>query len=1315
MKTLFSFLLSLGVILQMGAQIVTVSNTNDSGPGSLRQAILDANATGSINAIEFNIPTSDGNYNPSTGVFTIAITSTELPELTNWTITVDGSSQTSFTGNTNSYVFGTGGTVGIDQLPLSTLDGPEIEIVDGQGSLKWGLSIGGRNAVVKNIAISGFGNGWFIFDNANLLARPGAANLRVEACVLGSRAHQSLAPSTDVNGGPNFQCLSANDGVFTNNYVAYGETMGAFFKNGNENWLIEDNEFYRNGLTNDICDGLDMADHTEKATIRGNLFHSNGAVGLDFFNSAGDHLVENNTMIDNGLLGRETPGVRLYGSKGGLIRKNIIRDNVGAGILVGSSAALYEITENSIFNNGNVLANTAVSTSNQIGIDLLSSSDNHNRGSHPFVTLNDLNDADGGANALVNFPVIDGVSLSGGTLTVRGFAPGGAKIDFYLGDLYPGALVAQGKEFLFSRVEGGIDDLDAGTGSYGPGLLNGKNYGQDQGVPRFEFSLPAPAGFAPGDLLTATALLPNTGTSEFAPAYTASGSLASLSPNLTCVYIDVNGDVVGRFGYHNPNASVINVPVGANNGFTPSPVNRGQPSSFASGSHSGVFEASFPASASLNWTLQGNNVTADINSLRCPADLAVTQSASNNTPAIGSQVTFTVQVANLSAGTPATAVEIGYQIDPNFSFVSAVPQQGSFNSSTGVWSIPQVLNGSPVSMQVTVVVNGNGSNLAAVQSQNQPDPVSSNNSATETLATGSSGGNNGGIESEGSMAMLIAQRNFDRLKSGEHRFYDRVQEQARLSEWRQSHRQKDLALSDLLPASGPQNSSPIVTSPTDLLGITNAVNIFSVDYYTAAQNRLGAILAIETQNEVYNHTKVICDRLNGAELSEGKTVQIKGHSFLLARLDQENQAVDNAVTFVAYEDANGDFSIDARWAQGDYLIPAGSKVYNFQVWSVSESTTIELVEDIIDLMENNGQVSFINASNISMPTVYVKSGFYRDGKVFLDIVNTVGAQEMTIDASLSSFENAPRQSVTVQFILDSSQTEQRIVWNTGYLFDLGFDLSNGTGGGKDVLYLADGPWNRDYERNTGVRAAQFEVLAETGYQHRADQHQLERAVRFSGDLKNYLTLYRMLRPGNGTMDLSDYNQVVFEASLAGMSEIVVTLVSNKIGPWSEQFRATVPVQNAAMNQYYLDFADLRSSLGGQIDLSEIVNLSFSVIGDQQNFKAMSLEIGQVHFSQNGQALSLANANLSDESGFNFYPNPFSESINLDLQLDDQAEVVLELLNISGQRVDFQDYGSLFPGSQSLRYTPREDLKEGVYLLKAQVGDRQYLSRVVYRK
>jgi CSLREA domain-containing protein len=85
-----------------------VTNTGDNGgvnpapgagTGTLRQAIVDANASAGAQTIIFNIPASDPNFDD--GVFTIR-PSSQLPALTNLSgTTVDGQSQIVFTGATN--------------------------------------------------------------------------------------------------------------------------------------------------------------------------------------------------------------------------------------------------------------------------------------------------------------------------------------------------------------------------------------------------------------------------------------------------------------------------------------------------------------------------------------------------------------------------------------------------------------------------------------------------------------------------------------------------------------------------------------------------------------------------------------------------------------------------------------------------------------------------------------------------------------------------------------------------------------------------------------------------------------------------------------------------------------------------------------------------------------------------------------------------------------------------------------------------------------------------------------------------------------
>ena len=87
-----------------------VTNTSDSGPGSLRQAILDSNAeTGGTNTIDFDIP--------GIGVQTIAVDS-PLPAITN-PLQIDGTSQPGYAGSPLIFVVGQGNSNG-DALTLGS-------------------------------------------------------------------------------------------------------------------------------------------------------------------------------------------------------------------------------------------------------------------------------------------------------------------------------------------------------------------------------------------------------------------------------------------------------------------------------------------------------------------------------------------------------------------------------------------------------------------------------------------------------------------------------------------------------------------------------------------------------------------------------------------------------------------------------------------------------------------------------------------------------------------------------------------------------------------------------------------------------------------------------------------------------------------------------------------------------------------------------------------------------------------------------------------------------------------------------------------
>lgn len=117
----------------------TVVNTNDSGAGSLRQAIADAVASPvGTDRIIFNIPTVDPGYDTATGVWTIRPLS-DLPLIYTGNITIDGTTQ-----------------------PNHNPDGPEILIDGSEAALNAGFQIVASNICINGLAVGGFQYG-FLF------------------------------------------------------------------------------------------------------------------------------------------------------------------------------------------------------------------------------------------------------------------------------------------------------------------------------------------------------------------------------------------------------------------------------------------------------------------------------------------------------------------------------------------------------------------------------------------------------------------------------------------------------------------------------------------------------------------------------------------------------------------------------------------------------------------------------------------------------------------------------------------------------------------------------------------------------------------------------------------------------------------------------------------------------------------------------------------------------------------------------------------------------------------------------------------------
>ncbi|MEP0985692.1 LamG-like jellyroll fold domain-containing protein, partial [Ekhidna sp.] len=133
-----------------------VSNTNDSGPGSLRAAINYANAN-SPSTITFNIPGG--------GPHTIGVTAT-LPDITASGTIIDGTSQPGWIfGDVNNMVSIDGSGIGSNSSGLNINEAADVEI--------YGLIITGFSGLESHAAIELTGDG---ADNA-IIGSPGMGNI----------------------------------------------------------------------------------------------------------------------------------------------------------------------------------------------------------------------------------------------------------------------------------------------------------------------------------------------------------------------------------------------------------------------------------------------------------------------------------------------------------------------------------------------------------------------------------------------------------------------------------------------------------------------------------------------------------------------------------------------------------------------------------------------------------------------------------------------------------------------------------------------------------------------------------------------------------------------------------------------------------------------------------------------------------------------------------------------------------------------------------------------------------------------------------
>ncbi|MCS6817548.1 MAG: PKD domain-containing protein [Blastocatellia bacterium] len=405
------------------ANELIVTTTSDDGPGSLRQALQEANASPDPDVIRFRIPTSDPGFTGST--FVIRLRS-PLPEIRGGGVTLDGASQIAFTGATNG------------DRPVIVLSGEVAVSISG-------LVLASDRNIVRRLILSRFTGA----DQAAIVVRGGAENV-VEGCLIGTNA-AGTGPAGNTTGVLLIEDARGNriGGVSAEaRNVISANTIGVLLRGARTTGNLIVGNFIGTATDGETplsnVDGVRIESEANGNRVgapgTGNIIAASvgNGVWIRAPESADRNIVQANRIgvsPSGAPIGNRVAGVVISSGNENLIggtesgEGNLIAHQRGVGVLISGSSRGNRILGNSIWNNG------------ELGIDL--------RGDGP--TVNDPGDADAGPNDLQNFPVIAAAVQRPGRLVLSGrldARAGDVRIEFFANAACHASGFGEGERFI---------------------------------------------------------------------------------------------------------------------------------------------------------------------------------------------------------------------------------------------------------------------------------------------------------------------------------------------------------------------------------------------------------------------------------------------------------------------------------------------------------------------------------------------------------------------------------------------------------------------------------------------------------------------------------------------------------------------------------------------------------------------------------------------------------------------------------------------------------------------------------------------------
>jgi len=533
------------------------------------------------------------------------------------------------------------------------------------------------------------------------------------------------------------------------------------------------------------------------------------------------------------------------------------------------------------------------------------------------------------------------------------------------------------------------------------------------------------------------------------------------------------------------------------------------------------------------------------------------------------------------------------------------------------------------------------------------DPSCSGVEECPTIDPPTSGGNEGGLESNNRLSEQINKRNYNRIISNYLFNKENARKLIKTSSYANKNVNSSLTLEDFIPLNIIDEDSAIDSSPLDLINITNATDLISVDYQKNNKT-IASILALKTEDGIYEHTKYICDRLLGAELLSVSTIQIRDYHFIKSIIKNTDGGFEFVLSLSAKEtDNNQNFIIESHWNIDKY--EENIPYYNFQIWANSPDNLLLLGNEVVNLLEVQKDISSYVLS--SPPPVFVKKGSYKNGVLNLNIINSNNSETILFDAGYKETETSSLLFMSSIINLNENYITDLDV-PTGNLFDLGFRIGDGIQT-PDDLFMSDGPWGVD-DNATTTLVLEYEVNTnETSPE--IDQFTIERNPYIKAQTQEYVSLYKAFTPRFKPVDVSGYNTLEFNAKGTGIME--VRFIKKSIDTWENQYMATVELSDELLT-YQIPFTNFESTNTESMVLNDVVTIVFTLISIDGSMQTKEVSIEELKLLE-FETLGINSLNLTY---LNIYPNPIEERATIEFKSDKKYIGEVIIYNQFGQKV-----------------------------------------------